>query len=103
LWLLGIGVVCVGAGEWIAVAGAAAAAAAEELALGVVFASPGRVGEGVVGVVDYLELARAGGAFWGVLRDTVRVGFEGGSAAVLVLRAQSVAHRTTHFLYASRI
>lgn len=71
-------VVGVGAGEGVGVGGAAAAAA-EEPALGVVFAAPGLVREGVVGVVDYLELAGAGGALGGVLGDAVGVGFEGGS------------------------
>jgi len=60
--------------------------AAEELALGVVLAAPGGIRQGVVGVVDYLELARAGGALGGVLGDAVWVGFEGGSGmGVLVV------------------
>jgi hypothetical protein len=66
-------VVGVGVGEGIGVG--RAAGAAEEFALGVILAPAGGVREGVVGVVDYLELARAGGAFWGVGGDAVGVGF----------------------------
>lgn len=76
---VGDGVVGVGVGEGV---GVGRAGTAEELALGVVFAPPGGVREGVVGVVDYLELARARGAFRGVLGDPVGVGFQRGSGMV---------------------
>ena len=69
------GVVRVRACEGVGV-GCACGRTTEKLALGVVLASPGWVGEGVVGVVDYLELAGADGAFFGVLGDAVGVGFE---------------------------
>lgn len=52
-------------------------AAAEDLTLGVVFASPGGVREGEVGVVYELEFAGAGGALGRVGGDAVGVGFEG--------------------------
>lgn len=42
----------------------------------VVFAAAGRVGEGVVGVVDLLELLRSGWSFWGVGGDSIGVGFQ---------------------------
>jgi hypothetical protein len=41
----------------------------------VVFAAAGQVGEGVVGVVDFLELLGAGWSFGGVGRDSIGVGF----------------------------
>jgi hypothetical protein len=56
-------------------AGAGAGAAGVELALGVVVAPAGGVGEGVVGVVDELEPAGAGGAVRVVGWDAVGVGF----------------------------
>lgn len=44
---------------------------------GVVVAATGRVGEGVVGVVDLLEFFCAGGAGGVVVGDAVGVVFEG--------------------------
>lgn len=52
---------------------------AEEPALGVVVSAAGGVGEGVVGVVDELELAGAGVALRGVGWDAVRVSFQRGA------------------------
>lgn len=73
-----------GLGEGVAAGrGLRGAAAAEELALAVVVAPSGGVGQGEVGVVDELELARAGGAFGGVGGDAVRVGLQGGAGSVL--------------------
>ena len=43
---------------------------------GVVVAATGRVREGIICIVDLLELLRAGWAFGGVGGDAVGVGFE---------------------------
>jgi hypothetical protein len=41
----------------------------------VVFAAAARVGEGEVGVVDFLELLGSSWSFWGVGGDSIGVGF----------------------------
>lgn len=57
----------------------------EETALGVVVASAGGVGEGVVGVVDELELAGSLGAFWGLGGDSVGVCLQSSSRRRLTM------------------
>lgn len=59
--------------------GAAVGGAAKELTLGVVVAPAPGVGEGVVGVVDELEPARAGRALGGVGGHPVGMRLEGGA------------------------
>lgn len=64
----------------------------EEAALGVVVASAGGVGEGVVGVVDELELASSFGAFWGLGGDSVGVCFQSSSRRRLTMAVHICLH-----------